>query len=61
MGALAYATFAGLDGAFGHAAIWARLLQVGAAIAIAFAAYYASCKLLRVRELDQAISALLTG
>jgi putative peptidoglycan lipid II flippase len=61
MGGLSYATFFGLDGAFGHEAIWARLLQVGLAIAVALLAYFAGCKLLRVSELDQALSALVPG
>ncbi len=61
MGALSYATFLGLDGAFGHNAIWARVLQVGLAIGVALLAYFIGCKLLRVRELDQALSALVPG
>jgi len=61
MGGLSYATFVGLDGAFGHDAIWARLLQVGLAIGVALLAYFSGCKLLRVRELDQALSALVPG
>jgi putative peptidoglycan lipid II flippase len=61
MGVLSYATFLGLDGAFGHDAIWARLLQVGLAIAVALLVYFLGCRLLRVRELDQALSALVPG
>jgi len=61
MGGLSYATFLGLDGAFGHYAIWARLLQVGLAISVALLVYFAGCRLLRVRELDQALSALVPG
>jgi putative peptidoglycan lipid II flippase len=61
MGGLSYATFLGLDGAFGHDAIWARLLQVGLAIGVALLAYFVGCRLLRVRELDQALSALVPG
>ncbi len=61
MGGLSYATFLGLDGAFGHDAIWARLLQVGLAIGVALLAYFVGCKLLRVRELDQALAALVPG
>ncbi len=61
MGGLAWGTFLGVDGAFGHEAIWARLLQVGLAIAVAFLAYFIGCKLLRVSELDQALAALLPG
>ena len=61
MGGLSYATFLGLDGAFGHYAIWARLLQVGLAIGVALLVYFAGCRLLRVRELDQALSALVPG
>ena len=61
MGGLSYATFLALDGTFGHHAIWARLLQVGLAIGVALLAYFIGCKLLRVRELDQALSALVSG
>lgn len=61
MGGLSYGTFLGIDGAFGHAAIWSRLLQVGLAIGVALFAYFLGCKMLRVRELDQALSALLPG
>jgi putative peptidoglycan lipid II flippase len=61
MGGLSYATFLGLDGAFGHDAIWARLLQVSLAIGVALLAYFIGCKLLRVRELDQALAALAPG
>src|SRR3990172_8637375 len=61
MGGLSYATFLALDGTFGHHAIWARLLQVGLAIGVALLAYFIGCKLLRVRELDQALSALVPG
>jgi putative peptidoglycan lipid II flippase len=59
MGALASATFRGLDEAFGHDAVWARLLQVGLAIGVGVTVYFLGCKLLRVRELDQALSALV--
>jgi putative peptidoglycan lipid II flippase len=61
MGGLAWTTFAVLDGAFGHDAVWSRLLQVGLSIGVALAVYFVGCKLLRVRELDQALSALLPG
>jgi putative peptidoglycan lipid II flippase len=61
MGVLSYATFLGVDRAFGHDAVWARLLQVGLAIAVALLVYFLGCKLLRVRELDQALSALVPG
>jgi len=61
MGGLSYAAFLGLDGAFGHDAFWARLVQVGIAIGVALLAYFIGCKLLRVRELDQALSALVPG
>jgi putative peptidoglycan lipid II flippase len=61
MGALSYATFLGIDGAFGHDAVWARLLQVGLSIAVALLVYFLGCKLLRVRELDQALEALVPG
>jgi putative peptidoglycan lipid II flippase len=61
MGGLSYATFLALDGAYGHESVWERLLQVGLAIGVALLAYFSGCKLLRVRELDQALSALLPG
>jgi putative peptidoglycan lipid II flippase len=53
MGALSYGVFRWLDATLGHESVGARLLQVGAAIAVALAAYFGGCKLLRVRELDQ--------
>jgi putative peptidoglycan lipid II flippase len=59
MGGAAFATFRFLDGALGHDAIWARLAQVGSAIAVALLVYFLLCRALRVRELDQALSALL--
>ncbi len=61
MGGLSYATFLGLDGAFGHDAVWARLLQVVLAIGVALLVYFIGCKLLRVQELDQALAALVPG
>ncbi len=59
MGAASFFVFSSLDSQFGHHALWARLLQVGAAIAAAFVVYYAGCRLLRVRELDDALAAFL--
>jgi putative peptidoglycan lipid II flippase len=59
MGGLSYAIF-GLDGAFGHDAIGPGC-SGGLAIGVALLAYFAGCKLLRVRELDQALSALVPG
>ena len=58
MGAFAFATFRLLDGSYGHEIVWARLLQVGSAIVVGFAVFVAGCKLLHVRELDQALAAL---
>jgi hypothetical protein len=43
----------------GHDALWARLLQVGAALGVSLVVYYAGCRLLRVRELDHALAAFL--
>lgn len=61
MGAVSFLIFQALDGRFGHDALWARLVQVGAAIGSALVVYYAGCKLLRVRELDHALAAFLPG
>lgn len=60
MGFVALVIFRGLDGTFGHAALWARLLQVGTPIAAALAVYFAGCRTLGVTELDDAISAVLS-
>jgi putative peptidoglycan lipid II flippase len=59
MGAASYAIFRWLDGAFGHDGVGARLAQVGGAIAVALLVYFLLCRALRVRELDQALSAFL--
>jgi putative peptidoglycan lipid II flippase len=59
MGALAFVAFRGLDQAFGHDALWARLVQVGTTIVLALLTYGLMCKLLRVRELNQALAAVL--
>jgi putative peptidoglycan lipid II flippase len=59
MGTGSLFVFRTLDGRFGHDALWARLLQVVAAIAVALVVYYGGCRLLRVRELDHALAAFL--
>ena len=59
MGAMAFLSFRGLDSAFGHDALWARLLQVCASISVALAVYFVGCKMLRVSELNQALAAVL--
>lgn len=53
MGVAAFYTFRGLDEWFGHVAVWARLLQVGAATFVGLGVYLAGCRVLGVREMDQ--------
>jgi putative peptidoglycan lipid II flippase len=47
-----------INGSLGHGSTVARIAQVGASIFVAFVVLYVLCKILRVRELDQAIRAL---
>jgi putative peptidoglycan lipid II flippase len=61
MGAVAFQTFAAADGRFGHVHLWARLTEVGLSIGVSLLVYYFGCRLLRVRELDQALSSFLPG
>lgn len=58
MGAFAFFTFLSLDGSLGHDVVWTRLLQVGSSILVGLTVFFFGCKLLRVRELDQALAAL---
>ena len=57
MGAFAFLTFRGFDSFLGHDVVWARLLQVGSSVFVGLAVFFFGCKLLRVRELDQALAA----
>jgi putative peptidoglycan lipid II flippase len=57
MGAFAFLTFRGFDSFLGHDVVWARLLQVGSSVFVGVAVFFFGCKLLRVRELDQALAA----
>ncbi len=47
-----------IDSWLGHASTMARIVQVGASIFVAFVVLYVLCKILRVRELEQAKRAL---
>ena len=58
MGAFAFLTFTGLDGSLGHDLVWTRLLQVFGSVVVGLAVFFLGCKLLCVRELDQALSAM---
>jgi putative peptidoglycan lipid II flippase len=58
MGGFVLGTFRFLDGSYGHAIVWTRLLQVGSAIGVGVVVFVAACKALRVSELDQALAAL---
>ena len=57
MGAFAFLTCRGFDSFLGHDVVWARLLQVGSSVFVGLAVFFFGCKLLRVRELDQALAA----
>lgn len=55
-GVAAYFAESYVDAAVGRATLGARLLDVGAAVAAGGAAYFAACKLLRVKELDELVA-----
>ncbi len=57
MGAVAFLTFRGIDSSLGHDVVWTRLLQVGSSVLAGLAVFFFGCKLLRVRELNQALAA----
>jgi putative peptidoglycan lipid II flippase len=59
MGAAAFATSQGLDRWLGHQTTLAQLTQVVAAIGLALVVLFLACKALRVREMDQALRALM--
>lgn len=48
-----------LDGALGHDHIWSRAASVGGAIGAGIVSFFIGCKMLRVRELEQALSAII--
>jgi hypothetical protein len=58
MGVCVHWTSQAIDGWLGHASTLARIVQVGASIFVAFVVLYLLCKILRVRELEQALRAL---
>jgi putative peptidoglycan lipid II flippase len=58
MGVCVHWTSQAIDGWLGHASTLARIVQVGASIFVAFVILYVLCKILRVRELEQALRAL---
>jgi putative peptidoglycan lipid II flippase len=59
MGAFTVLVSRGVDQWLGHASTLSRLLQVGASITVALVVLYITCRLLRVREMDEALSAVL--
>jgi peptidoglycan biosynthesis protein MviN/MurJ (putative lipid II flippase) len=59
MGVFAVYTQRGIEGWLGHESLLAQIFQIGAAITVALIVLYVALKILRVRELDQAIRALL--
>jgi putative peptidoglycan lipid II flippase len=59
MGVFTALTSRGLEHWLGHATPVTRLLQVGIPIMVALIVLYGICKLLRVRELDQALRVFL--
>ncbi|MGH9460798.1 MAG: murein biosynthesis integral membrane protein MurJ [Vicinamibacteria bacterium] len=59
MGAAAFAASQGLDRWLGHETTQAQLTQVVAAIGLALVVLFLACKALRVREMDQALRALI--
>ena len=58
MGVVAFVVSEGVDRWLGHDILLARLTQVGASIGLALVVLYGACKILRVREMDQALRAL---
>jgi len=60
MGAVAFAASQGLDRWLGHQMLVWRLAQVGLPIGLAVVVLYGACKMLRVREMDEALRALRT-
>ena len=59
MGAVAFGVSHGVDRWLGHQTTWSQVTQVVSAIGLALVALFLSCKALRVREMDQALRALL--
>jgi len=57
MGALVLTTSRALDGVLGHDLVWTRLVSVGSSVAVGVAVFFVGCKMLGIRELDQALSA----
>lgn len=57
MGAAAFVTFRLVDASWGHERVLARLAQVSGAVLVALVVYFLACRALRVREMDQALSA----
>lgn len=57
MGATAFGAYRFLDASWGHDHVITRAAQVLGAILVALGVYFLACRALRVRELDQALSA----
>ena len=58
MGGATRVTCTFLDAWMGHADVASRIIQVGGSITVAFCIFYGGCKLLRVAELEMALTAL---
>ena len=61
MGGVARIAATELERFVGHDMLWARLLQVFGSIAVGLGVFVLGCKVLRIRELDQALAAILPG
>jgi putative peptidoglycan lipid II flippase len=59
VGGVAAASSHGVDLWLGHEAFLARLFQVGFSVCAALVVFYTTCKLMRVREMDQALRAIM--
>ena len=59
MGAVAAGTSQFFDGWLGHDRLMPKLLQVGASISFGLVMLYGMCKILRVREMNEALHALV--
>ena len=53
---ISFAVWKPLDEALGHNLFITQLISLGLALAVGVGAYFGSCRLLRVRELDQVLA-----
>ena len=59
VGGVAAATSNGVHRLLGNETFLTRLFQVGLSVGLALVVFYATCKLMRVREMDQALGAIM--